>query len=571
MNRTFQLKLLSIATVLLLSLTGFANSKINKVRVVFTTDVHGAIFAYDFIEQKPKEGSLSQVYAYIKSLKAAKENYLLLDNGDMLQGQPTVYYYNFVDTLSRHLQSRVMNYMGYSALTVGNHDLEPGHPVYDRVRAESNFPWLAANAVKPSGKPYFEPYKVFKVAGKKIAVLGLITPAIPSWLPENIWSGMTFEDMVESAKKWINIIQTKEKPDAIIGLFHTGINFNYNNQNEETYKNENAAAIVAKRVKGFDAILFGHDHEVYNSKIVNSYGDTVQMLNPAAFARTVGVLSINFSGSKKILSGEIVDVKSVKPDPDFMAAFNSDFNKIKDYSSKEIGVLDETINAEDAYFGSSSFVDLVHRAALKESKADISMASPLMFNALIPAGTITVGDMFRLYKYENLLYGLKMSGQEIKDFLEYSYNLWIKKVDDPNNGMLLLNSSTHFKNPYYNFDSGAGLIYTVDITKDAGSRINIISLANGQPFELTNTYTVAMSSYRGNGGGGHLTFGAKIPQEEISKRIVYVSKFDLRYLIMNEIIRTGKLNHTPLNSWKFIPEDMRQKAESVDRKIIFNK
>lgn len=562
---------LRLALLLLLAIPFTNTAYSQKVSIAFTTDVHGAIFPYDFVEQKARTGSLSQVSTYIKELRKSDPSLLLLDNGDMLQGQPTVYYYNFVDTTTKHLQARVMNYMGYNAVTVGNHDLEPGHPAYDRVRKQTNFPWLAANAVTPSGKTYFEPYKVFKVKGKKIAVLGLITPAIPSWLPENIWKGMAFEDMVESAQKWVAIIKAKEKPDAIVGLFHAGVDYTYNNQNADTYKNENAVVLVAQRVKGFDAILCGHDHEVFNKKIASNAGDSVQILNPAAFAKNVGLLTISFDKGKKQVEASVVDVRKVAADADFDKEFSADYQNIKKFAEKKIGTLNHSITTIDSYFGSSAFVDLVHRAELKITNADISIAAPLVGDATLKAGDITVGDMFKLYRYENLLYVIKMSGQEVKDFLEYSYSLWIKTVANPEDGMLLVNEKNRFKNQFYNFDSGAGIIYTVDLTKDYGNRITISSMANGEPFILTKVYKVAMSSYRGNGGGGLLTFGAKISEKDIPGRLLYSSDKDLRYLIMMDIVKTGTLDDMPLNTWKFIPEDIAQKARIADEQRVFKK
>lgn len=542
-----------------------------KVKIIFTTDVHGAIFPYDFIKQRKASGSLSQVYGYVQEQRKESSNVLLFDDGDMLQGQPTVYYYNFVDTITPHIQAQVMNFMGYNALTVGNHDLEPGHPVYDRVREQSNFPWLAANAVTPSGKPYFEPYKVFTVDGKKIAVLGLITPAIPSWLPEAMWQGMVFEDMIESAKKWVDIIQKKEKPDAIVGLFHSGANYTYNNQDADTYKNENAGVLVAQKVKGFDAVLLGHDHQVLNKKIANSFGDSVLLLNPSAGARNVAEMVIDFDKGKKDVYGKIVSMESQPSDPNFDAKFSDQLDQVKAFTSKKIGTLPESISSKDAFFGSSSFVDLVHRLMLKDSKADISLASPLLMNAEIPAGDITVGDMFNLYKYENLYYVLNMTGQEVKDLLEYSYSLWIKTVENGDNGILLLNDKNRLKNQYYNFDSGAGITYTVDVTKPEGQRVNILSMSNGTPFNLSKTYKVAMTSYRGNGGGGHLTVGAKIPAAELGKRVIYTSDYDLRYLIMKDIERNGTLDARPLNSWKFIPEELVIKAKAADEQKVFKR
>ena len=151
------------------------------IRIAATTDVHGMIYPYDFISRSGTDHSLAHILTYAKEQREKEDTlFFLLDNGDFLQGQPGVYYYNYMDTLGEHLSARVMNYMGYDAGTVGNHDIEAGPPVYDQLRTEFRFPWLAANAVNStSGEPYFEPYAILEAGRRKIAVLGLITPGIP--------------------------------------------------------------------------------------------------------------------------------------------------------------------------------------------------------------------------------------------------------------------------------------------------------------------------------------------------------------------------------------------------------
>ncbi len=100
-------------------------------------------------------------------------------------------------------------------------------------------------------------------------MLGLITPAIPNWLPEHIWEGMVFEDMIESAKKWVAIIREKENPDLLIGLFHSGVEYTYGNVTADSYKNENASQLVAEKVPGFDVVFVGHDHASWNFNVEN--------------------------------------------------------------------------------------------------------------------------------------------------------------------------------------------------------------------------------------------------------------------------------------------------------------
>ena len=270
------------------------------LKVIETTDVHGAIFPYDFINDKPVSGSLAQVAAFVKQERSKAQEVLLLDAGDILQGQPVVYYYNFERPLVRHLYSRVMNDMGYDAATVGNHDIEAGHLVYDKFVRELNFPWLAANAVKTSdGKPYFPPYAIIKKAGVKIAILGLITPGIPNWLPQQIWQGMRFDDMIETARKWLPIIQKKKKPDLIIGLFHSGVDPNFGGANSGTPRNENASQLVAEQVPGFDVIFVGHDHHGWNFKAPGPRGQSVTILGASSAARDVAVATIRMEYDKE--------------------------------------------------------------------------------------------------------------------------------------------------------------------------------------------------------------------------------------------------------------------------------
>ena len=119
-----------------------------NLKIIETSDVHGAIFPYDLRNNRPTNSSLAQVMTYLEQ-ERAKENQhvILLDNGDMLQGDPIVYYYNFEKTDTIHIYADVMNYMQYDADIVGNHDIETGHNVYDKFNDEITFPWMAANAV----------------------------------------------------------------------------------------------------------------------------------------------------------------------------------------------------------------------------------------------------------------------------------------------------------------------------------------------------------------------------------------------------------------------------------------
>ncbi|MDE7396294.1 MAG: bifunctional metallophosphatase/5'-nucleotidase, partial [Muribaculum sp.] len=503
------MKLLPFAVVTSFLLTTYVVvARTVKIEIAHTTDVHGAYFPHDFITDSEATGSLARVCSAVNQLRTdSTSNLILLDNGDILQGQPTAYYFNYEDTITPHLAARILDFMGYDAVGVGNHDVETCRPTLQRYAATLYCPMVAANIIdRSTGKPLFEPYKIIERDGVKVAVIGLITPAIPAWLPENVWHNLEFRDMEETAREWIPIIKHTEHPHAIVGLFHSGQAGNVLNGFKE-----NASAEVATNVPGFDAIMMGHDHRRELRKTVNCNGDSVLLINPANAANHLAIttLTLNIDDNSGLLQskrvdGRIIDMAEYKPDSLFMATFGSDADAVSAYVKAPVGEIEETITTRDAYFGPSAFVDLVHKLQLAISGAEISMTSPLAFDAEIKKGKITVGDMFNLYKYENLLYVIDMSGQEIKDYLEMSYDLWTRQMSTPDDEFLRFKSQRQegdasrasLEYPSYTLDSAAGIIYEVDVTKPRGEKIKILSMADGTPFDYDRHYRVATNSYR---------------------------------------------------------------------------
>lgn len=544
------------------------------LKLIETSDVHGCYFPYDFIRNKPMKGSLARVSSYVKEQREKYENVILMDNGDILQGQPVAYYYNYMDTISEHVCAAMLNYMKYDVGTMGNHDVETGHAVYDRWVRQCNFPVLGANIVdNKTEKPYLPPYQVIEKEGVKIAILGMITPAIPSWLPEQLWSGLHFEDMEDCARKWVKFIREKENPDVLVGLFHAGPE-----GNKLDNVVENGSGNVAKSVPGFDVVFMGHDHTRRYEKVVNVEGDSVLLIDPANMSKVVSEVTFTIKKQdgkvvSKQVEGKLVNMDGYAPDADFMNIFSGAYETTMDFVSRNIGRIEHTISSKEAFFGPSAFVDLIHQLQLDIAGADISFCAPLSAYAEIKKGDICVSDMFNLYKYENLLYTMKLTGKEIKDFLEMSYALWTNQMQSPDDHLMLLNEEDNgfgrFKNPSFNFDSAAGIIYTVDVTKPQGEKIRIERMANGEPFDLNKTYRVAVNSYRGNGGGDLLTKGAGIPKTELAKRIVYSTDKDLRYYLMKRIEEVKVLEPKPLNQWKFIPEEWTVPASKRDYDILF--
>ena len=549
------------------------------LRIVETSDVHGSFFPYDFITRKPKRGTLARVSTYVNKLRAELgENVILVDNGDILQGQPTCYYYNYIDTESTNVAADVINYMHYDAETFGNHDVETGHACYDKWIKEVNCPMLGANIIDTqTGKPYVPPYTILNRQGVKIAIIGMITPAIPNWLTEDIWSGLRFDEMVSTARYWMDYLQKNEHPDVVVGLFHSGKEGGIKTAEYE----EDASIRVAQEVPGFDLVLFGHDHTRHNEVVTNVEGKPVTCLDPANNAISVADATIQLTLRKgkvisKTVSGNIVDVVNEPLDEAFMEHFKPHMEKVSAFVNRQIGVFKNTISTRDSYFGNSAFNDFILNLQLQITGADISFNAPLSFDASIKKGPVTVSDMFNLYKFENQLYVMHLTGEEIRKHLEMSYNLWMNTMTSPDDHLLLLSESTYgdqqrlgFKNFSFNFDSAAGIDYIVDVTKPDGQKVKILQMSNGEPFDEAKWYKVAVNSYRGNGGGELLTRGAGIPRDELEKRVIWRSDRDQRYYLMKEIERMGEVDPQPNNNWKLVPEEWVKPAAERDRKILF--
>jgi 2',3'-cyclic-nucleotide 2'-phosphodiesterase/3'-nucleotidase len=555
------------------------------VRIAATSDVHGALFPYDFLNDRPGIPSLASLQTFLDSVRALPGNNLvLLDNGDLIQGTPAAYYANFVRNSKTNLFAEVLNYMQYDAASVGNHDIEAGPDVYYRLQREFSFPWLGANIIRTaSGEPAFEPYTIIERSGIRIAVLGLITPGVPNWLPKTLWPGLEFRDLVESARYWTAHIREKENPDAIIGLFHTG----YGQAETESSSGmpENAGLQAALQVPGLDLVILGHDHRPRSESVTSTSGKSTDIVNPGNGVRNVAWAELVFTkeaNSVRLISSEtrVISLEDYEPSPKFIRHFRKDIRDAKKYAGKRAGTLAAPLLAQETLFGSAAFTDLIHDVQLDITGADISFTAPLTTSENLLAGRLLVRDLFKLYRYENFLYTMELTGMEVKDFLEYSSSLWFNHMQHENDHLLNFrkdalgnvvtgpNGVPSLTHPTFNFDSAAGINWEVDVSKPAGNRVRIISMDDGTGFNEGKTYRVAINSYRGSGGGGHLTRGAGIDQEKLQDRIIFTSDKDIRSMLVDYLGKRGTINPEPLNNWQVIPAGWYQKGREKDQQYF---
>ena len=558
---------------------GYAGSKSGKtvkIRMIETTDVHGRFFPFDFINQQPTDGSLARVSAYVDSLRNIYgDRLLLMDAGDVLQGQPVVTYYNYVKTDAENIAASVNNFMRYDVQTMGNHDVETGHKVYDKWVKELRCPTLGANIVSTAtDTPYLKPYTIFKRDGVKIAVIGLITPGVPSWLSEELWSGLRFEDAVKTARKWMDVVKKKERPDVVVGLFHTGIN----DSNKTNGLLNDATREIARQVPGFDVIFYGHDHSVHYEEVTSADGSKTIIVNPANNAMKVAdaELEVSKKGRSKELKVNIVDMGKRSVDERYMKTFEKEIEEVKRYVGTEVGSFTAPMTSRDCYFGPSALVDFVHDVMLSTSGAEVSFASPLSFDVTVKSGPATLADMYKLYSYENDLCVMTLTGKEIRQYLEKSYDGWAATMTSPDDHLICMNKRDESRDkffsltkPFYNFDTAAGIVYDVDVTKPRGGRVVIKSMADGTPFDESRTYRVAVNSYRAAGGGGLLTKGAGIEKAQLESRVVWRGDHTLRDYIIEYVRKHSPITPQAHGNWQFVPAEWTVPAAKRDYETMW--
>lgn len=583
MNKSFKLFFRDLA-LMLLAVTSFSCGRKDgtyRITILETSDVHGKYFD-SLYNGSANKTSLANVSSYFKECDSlyGKDCVLKIDNGDFIQGDNAAYWANYIDTLNdTHLMVKLVDYLGYDALVVGNHDIEAGHPVYDRIYSQLSIPYLAANIVREgTDEAYFMKYVIINKNGIKVAVIGYDNSNIKSWLGENLWKDLDFKDIRECAQAMVDHVNETEKPDVTILCCHAGVGTG------EYDDFENPSLYLARNLKGIDALLCGHDHAPYSSRLDNG---TV-LIDPGARCSFVARLDLEIevkSGKviSKSIDSKLVPMNEVAIDTDYVSAFKDEYRKVYDFSNRKIGTLEENLVMSDAFFGPSAYLNLIHNVQLIASDARISLTAPLTSKGRLYKGDISFQDLFVIFPYENELYKIKLTGKQIKDYLEYSYMLWIGEKAVSGEHLLNIEASNvrtdgqsagnntkfRFKYPSYYFDSAAGINYTVDITKDYGQRIDIQSMADGSAFQPDSTYTVAISSYRANGGGKLITEGAGIPENGLQD-ILLERYSDIRSMIYDMFIN-GRIDLNAHSSWKFIPEKMADKLGMSDRKLLFEK
>ncbi len=531
--------------ILLFVFSLLSATQIDTLFILQTTDVHGNLYPYDYFKDEPAERGLAKVYTRVAEYRDLYENVILVDSGDMIQGTPLTYYFNKIETDIIHPMILAMNRMKYDAFAVGNHEIEQGVPIYNRTEKESNFPWLSANSFLKDGSTFFKPYTIIEKGGYKIGIIGLTTPGIPMWIDEALYPGITWKDMVETAK--IFVTELRSEVDILIGIFHSGFD-----EEEGAYKCklmglpiDNASGLVAKNVSGFDVIFGGHSHHIKpkEKRTITNPEETLQIIS-GCWARNIGVAKLIIETNDKHCriiekSGWVESIKDKAPSNEILEITKDYHNKVLKYIRTDIGITKDTLSGKYSRIKDTPLVDLINKAQLEYSNAEISFAACFNSKLNIHPGKIKIKDIYSLYEYENFLYMIEMTGRQIKDYLEYSarYFIWDGEniLSDP-------------EIAGYNYDMAEGISYRIDVSEDIGNRIKDMNLTETcKPIDINRIYKVALNSYRGNGGGGHLA-AAKAENAPV----IFKSNIEMRSIIIEYISKIGTIKTEVNNNWEII-------------------
>lgn len=516
-----------------------------QVTVLGTTDLHGRIYPLDYFTSKPSEVGLAKLATLIADARRTAPDLILLDCGDTIQGTPLVYYHNRKNNAPPDPMMLVMNSLGYTALALGNHEYNFGLAVLGKARRDANFPWLSANTYRTgTDETAYQPYVVKEVAGVRVGVLGMTTPAIPNWEnPEN-YAGLEFRPLVSEARKWIAVLREKEHVDAVVIAMHSGVEEDLATGRipPGDFAGENAALALAREVPGIDLMLLGHTHREISALVVNGvlicqagrWGDRLVRAD-LSFSREDG-------GGWNLVarSGRTIPVRvETKADPAVLALAEPYHLETEAWLSHTIGTNARPLGATNAHLEDSALLDLIHRAQLEAGHADVSFTANFNLRAAVPAGPVTVRDIASLYVYENTLYVVEATGAQVKAALEHSAR-YFRPYEEGKTAAELIDPGI----PGYNFDIAEGVSYEIDLRRPIGDRIVNLTF-KGEPLAPDRVLRVAINNYRHNGGGGYTMFR--------DAKVLDRSSIEIRDLIIDWVERHGEIPVESSGNWRILP------------------
>ena len=548
--------------------------KTYDLTVLGTSDTHGNVYNWDYYKDLEYDDSahndvgVAKLAALVNKLRAeATGATLVLDAGDTIQGTPLATYYAkqepITTTGEKHPMARAMNVLHYDAITLGNHEFNYGLPLLNLWIRQLGFPALAANAVyAKTGRPAFTPYVIKKVSlghgapTLRVGILGLTNPGVAIWDRANVEGKLVFNDMIATAAKWVPIMRARGA-DIVLISAHGGDSGTSSYGPELPI--ENPSALIAERVPGIDAILFGHAHANVPQRFVTNLATGAQVLlsEPSKWGQRLTRMDFTLTRDRGRWAitekkADSLNTNTVTEDPKVLAAVKSQHAKTVAYVNQVVATSTEELSAAESRYKDTAILDYINKvqtdtvtAALAGTEYAtlpvLSIAAPFSRSALFPAGEVKIKDVAGLYIYDNTLEAVVLTGAEVKAYLEYSAKYFVTLAPGVTPDPATISDPAV---PDYNYDVFSGVDYDIDISRAVGDRITRLEIA-GVAVAGDARFVVAVNNYRRSGGGNF---------PGIVKTQVYNAQQEIRQLLIDWAQAKGAINPADFSvpNWKLV-------------------
>jgi len=518
-----------------------------RLTILQTSDVHGTVLPINYSDNSHENCGLAALSTIIAKEREINQNTILIDNGDMIQGTAITYFHAKINNNLPSPVIKAMNLMGYDVAVIGNHEFNYGRAYLENAIKASNFPWICANITKKAtgesftNKPYI--IKTFD-NGLKVGILGLTTKYIPNWENPETIEDLDFIDVVESARKWLEIMKNEENTDVNIVSYHGGFERNLETgEPTEKLTGENQGYELCTKVSSMDVLLTGHQHRVIENLSLNG----VLVLQPGHNGNCIGKVSIDLikiRGKWTIVNkvSSIINANGSKVDKRILNSLSDIEKKAQAWLDTPIGHIEGDMLIKDhlkVRLKANAFTEFINNIQMDAAEVDISNTAIFDNNIKGFHQNVTMRDIISNYKYPNTLKVIRLKGSDIREALEKTaeyFSIVNGEIGvSMNGGYLTLR--------HYNYDMWEGIEYVIDISKPINSRITKINYKN-YPLDMDSDYDVVMNNYRAGGGGSYLMFKGKPVLKDIP--------IDMAELIANYILERGTIKATVNDNWKVI-------------------
>jgi 2',3'-cyclic-nucleotide 2'-phosphodiesterase / 3'-nucleotidase / 5'-nucleotidase len=525
---------LAIGALLVALASGAHAQPATELVIAATTDVHGRLRGWDYYAAaEDRNRGLSRAATVVDSLRAAHPGrVVLVDAGDLLQGNPLTYVAARVAPLPVHPVIAAMNALRYDAAVIGNHEFNYGLGLLDRVLTRSTVPFLAANVYDAADRTRrYRPFVIVERAGVRIGLVGLTTPGAMIWDRDSLAGRITIRDIVPEAQRVVDEARAAGA-DVVVAIMHSGLGEPTSYESARGLGPENVAGQVAMQTRGLDLIVYGHSHREMADTVI---GQTT-LIQPRNFAANVAVATLsverNGAGRWQVVRkrGRLLSAAGQPEQAAIVAATRDAHETTMRYVSTPIGSTGLAWLADSARVIDMPLTDFVLDVMRRKAGADLAAGAVFDLTAQLDSGPITVAQLSRLYPYDNTLRAVRITGAQLRAFLEQSAS-YFGQVDSTGN-VLPGQSAIDPKIPGFNFDLVSGAEYVIDLRRPVGTRITTLTV-RGRPVVDGDSFTMALSNYRASGGGGFAMLeGAPV---------TFTADGEVRQFLEEEVRRVGVL------------------------------